>query len=490
MKRAAAYTRFSSEKQTEASTAAQMAQILEYAKKNGYQIVKTYSDEALSGFLDADKREGLNELITDAKQFNFTYVLVWNFDRLARKRKIMLDMREFLEENGITLISITQDVPKGPEGIIIESVYDAMAEIYSWNLARNVMRGMLHSAKNGGLCGRNAPFGYINVYHDGKRQLAIDPDRSQAVRHIFEMYANGATMLQLAKWLNERKYRTQRGNVFTMDSVRGILTNEIYKGVLTFNKKRVRGKMNPYTDVVCVNAPQFAIVSKDLWERAQKTRATRSPTSGPPPLLQGLFVCSKCGRRVVYSKRGQNKFNKEHDTDAGGYYYCSFCKKSKGTYKAIGSKKLEGIVLKEIRNEFDKALQDIARFTEEMNQRLAQESNYLGIRSLEEEIADIDNRINHLTSVVERGNTSQSIVNRLVELEDVRGSKMKKLKQLSVASDVTPFTTLEMEEQLINYAANLGENRVLRNLISEGTIDFAKRKVVFVFLKRTRTLAV
>lgn len=60
MKRAAAYTRFSSDKQTEASTAAQMAQILDYAKKNGYSIVKTYSDEALSGFLDANRREGLN----------------------------------------------------------------------------------------------------------------------------------------------------------------------------------------------------------------------------------------------------------------------------------------------------------------------------------------------------------------------------------------------------------------------------------------------
>jgi len=46
---------------------------------------------------------------------------------------------------------------------------------------------------------------------------------------------------------------------------------------------------------------------------------------------------------------------------------------------------LEEVILKEIRNEFEKALQDIARFTEEMNKRLALESNYLGIRTLEEE---------------------------------------------------------------------------------------------------------
>ena len=92
---------------------------------------------------------------------------------------------------------------------------------------------------------------------------------------------------------------------------------------------------------------------------------------------------------------------------------------------------------------------------------MAQESNYLGIRTLEEEIVDIDNRIGHLTTVVEQGNTSQSIVNRLVELEDVRGSKMKKLKQLTVQADVTPFTTQEMTEQLTNYAAGLRENRVL-----------------------------
>ncbi len=488
MKRAAAYTRFSSEKQTESSTAAQMAQILEYAKKNGYQIVKTYSDEALSGFLEADKREGLSELIRDSKQINFSYVLVWNFDRLARKRKIMLDLREELEGQGITLISITQEIPRGPEGIIIESVYDAMSEIYSWNLARNVMRGMIHSAKNGGLCGRNAAFGYINVYHEGKRQIVIDPDRSQAVRKVFEMYSQGETMLSIAKWLNEKKYKTNRGNDFTVDSVRNILSNEMYKGTIVFNRKRVRGKMNPYTDVVSINAPQYAIVDRDLWERSQKVRGTRNPLSGAIPILRGLFTCMKCGRRVVYSKRGKNKYNIEHGTEAGGYYYCSYCKKSKGITKSIGSLKLENVVILEIKREFDKALEDIDRFTAEMNVLLEKESNYLGIRTLEEEIEDIDKRIGHLTSVVEKGNTSQSIVNRLVELEDLRGSKMRKLK--SVSTDITPFTTEEMTEQLTNYSEGLRENRVLKNLIKGGTIDFQEREVTFTFLRRSRTLAV
>lgn len=490
MKRAAAYTRFSSDKQTEASTAAQMTQILDYAKKNGYSIVKTYSDEALSGFLDANKREGLKELIRDAKKFSFSYVLVWNFDRLARKRKIMLELREFLEENGITLISITQDIPKGPDGILIESVYDAMAEIYSWNLARNVMRGMLHGVKNGDLCGRNAPFGYRNVYNEGKRQLEIDPDKSEAVKKVFEMYAKGATLLQLAVWLNENKYRAQRGNAFTVDAVRWILTNEIYKGVMVFNQKRVRGKMNPYTDVVRVNAPQYAIVSESLWERAQRTRATRRPSTGLPPMLQGLFSCAACGRRVVFSKRGQNKFNKEHNTEAGGYYYCSHCKKSKKKYKVIGSQKLENAVLKEIRTEFDKVLQDIQAFTDEMNARLVEQSDYLGMRTLEQEIAQLDDAIKNLTTVIERGNTSQTIVNRVVELEDERGTKMKKLKQLAVQVDVAPFTTEEMKKQLTAYTESLEDNSVLRNLISGGTIDFARRKVVFVFLKRLRELAV
>lgn len=402
----------------------------------------------------------------------------------------MLELREFLEDNGITLISITQNVPKGPEGILIESVYDAMAEIYSWNLARNVMRGMLHGVKNGDLCGRNAPFGYMNVYKDGKRQLEIDPDKSEAVKKIFEMYANGATLLQLSVWLNESKYKTQRGNAFTVDAVRWIITNEIYKGILTFNQKRVRGKMNPYTDVVSVSVPQYSIVSEELWERAQKTRATRKPSSGPPPLLQGLFSCTECGRRVVFSKRGPNNYNKEHNTEPGGYYYCSHCKKSKKKYRVIGSQKLENAILKEIQTEFDKAMQDIDSFTAEMNARLAKESNYLGIRTLEQDISELDHSIGNITTVIERGNTSQSLVNRLMELEDERGKKMKKLKQLTVQTDVVPFTTEEMREQLTNYATSLTKNSVLRNLISGGTIDFNKKVVRFLFLKRLRELAV
>ena len=40
------------------------------------------------------------------------------------------------------LLSATEGVPDGPEGIILESVLEGMAEYYSANLAQNVKRGM------------------------------------------------------------------------------------------------------------------------------------------------------------------------------------------------------------------------------------------------------------------------------------------------------------------------------------------------------------
>ena len=47
--RAAVYTRFSSDRQSELSTQAQIRACREYAESNGIEIVHVYSDEAISG---------------------------------------------------------------------------------------------------------------------------------------------------------------------------------------------------------------------------------------------------------------------------------------------------------------------------------------------------------------------------------------------------------------------------------------------------------
>lgn len=80
-----AYCRFSSDNQRAESIDVQVRAINEYCKKNGYNLIKIYKDEAISGTSIKDRDEFL-ELIKDSKNKEFKYVIVHKFDRFARNR--------------------------------------------------------------------------------------------------------------------------------------------------------------------------------------------------------------------------------------------------------------------------------------------------------------------------------------------------------------------------------------------------------------------
>ena len=73
--RAAIYTRFSSDRQSELSTQAQVRACREYAESNGIEIVHIYSDEAISGTEEkTDSRLQYQTLLDDAKKKAFDMI--------------------------------------------------------------------------------------------------------------------------------------------------------------------------------------------------------------------------------------------------------------------------------------------------------------------------------------------------------------------------------------------------------------------------------
>ncbi|WP_181419045.1 recombinase family protein [Mesotoga sp. TolDC] len=93
-KRAATYARYSSQHQTELSVEGQTERILEYCKKNGFEIVKEYADRGVSAFL-IEKRLDFQKLIQDALESKFDYVIVWSTDRFARSPSMPRNIRSF-----------------------------------------------------------------------------------------------------------------------------------------------------------------------------------------------------------------------------------------------------------------------------------------------------------------------------------------------------------------------------------------------------------
>lgn len=223
--KAALYARFSSDNQREESIDAQLRAMHEYCKRYGMVVVHEYCDRAKSATTDA--RPEFLQMIQDAKENKFDFVVVLNSTAFRAT-----DME--LKKNNVALVSVLENLDDSPESIILESVLEAMAEYYSRNLAREVMKGMKESALQCRSVGGRPPYGY--KVNPATHKFEINEEEADAVKLIFEQVADGVGYQEIITQLNRLGYKTRLGNPFGKNSLTEILRNERYKGIYIFNR--------------------------------------------------------------------------------------------------------------------------------------------------------------------------------------------------------------------------------------------------------------
>ena len=223
------YARYSSDNQREESIEGQIRECTAYAEKNGITIVKHYIDRAVSA--KTDNRPQFQQMIKDSERKLFDIVLVWKLDRFARNRYDSARYKTQLKKNGVKLVSATEIISEGPEGIILESVLEGYAEYYSADLSEKVIRGMTENALKGKFTGGAIPFGYIiNADH----RFEIDPLTAPFVAETFQRYNDGQTMREIRDWLNEKGIKNKRGGPMTFNTIQHMLSNCRYIGELKY----------------------------------------------------------------------------------------------------------------------------------------------------------------------------------------------------------------------------------------------------------------
>ena len=223
MKTAVVYARYSSERQTEQSIEGQLRVCTEYAKSNDIVIVDTYIDRAMTG--TNDNRTDFQRMLKDASKQAWDYILVYKLDRFSRNKYEMAMHKKTLRDNGIKLLSAMENIPDTPEGIILESLLEGMAEYYSAELSQKVKRGKRECRLKGNFVGGVIPFGYKVV----DKKAVINDDEASIVRRIFEEYAIDKFVKDIISDLKNDGI-TFRGKPFARSSVYKILKNPIYDG--------------------------------------------------------------------------------------------------------------------------------------------------------------------------------------------------------------------------------------------------------------------
>ncbi|MBQ3428066.1 MAG: recombinase family protein [Clostridia bacterium] len=435
---AAAYYRFSSHKQNEQSIEGQRRDCERYAEQNGIKIVKEYVDRALTAKSDA--RPAFQQVIKDSSKGIFNTVIVWKLDRFARNRYDSAHYKAKLRKNGVKLISAMEPIPDTPEGILMESLLEGMAEYYSADLAQKMRRGMRESARKLKMLGGTPPLGYKR---DAEGKYMIDEENAEIVKLIFEMYINGSTNTEIVKYLNKHGYRNAVNKEFTNNSIYSILGNVRYTGTYK------------YDDIVIPDAIPV-IISKETFEKAQKTKNKNRTTlrrhysERAYPLATKLF-CSCCNSMMIGVSGTGN---------GGRYYYyrCQNHKKKLCPVKNVRAEPLEELVVKALSKMIldDDKVREIALKLYEANEA---ERDRSMIQSLEKQLEDCEAGIDNITKAIESGVLSKSLTNRLSELEDQQidlrySLEQEKAKAPDITIEQLEFMLCKLREDINNTEHN------------------------------------
>jgi site-specific DNA recombinase len=324
--RAVAYIRVSDVSQVEGhSLDAQERLFGELCKSRGWEPVGVYREEGRSAHNNnVSKRPVLQQLMADSVGDGFEVVVVHTLDRWARNLKILIETVTQLSDNGVGLVSITENIDwSNYQGRLLTQMLGAFAEFYSGALSTHTKKGIAERARKGLHLG-SVPFGYqlCEPPKRGRRKPCEPrhpggvhevPREARAVEYLFREYATGTvSMVELARWMNRNGFRTRNrhggggARLFTAASVRGILHNPFFAG-------RVRHKGTVR------DGSHRGVINDDLFQAVQiaaSRNSGRSETLQARPereyLLKGLIRCHRC-RMPLWAQtyRNGNRYYRE-----------------------------------------------------------------------------------------------------------------------------------------------------------------------------------
>lgn len=310
----AAYIRVSTDEQTELSPASQLEKIREYAASHDMDLPDEFifSDEGISG-RDYKNRPGFLRMISVAEQKPrpFEAVVVWKFSRFSRSTEDSAMFKGLLKKKcKIDVLSVTEQIPEGELGEIVERLIEWMDQYYSRRLSEEVHRGM-ESAVNRGYPVSIAPFGYVipRVVDGEKKQheLVIDETKANYVRMMYDDFEAGLGTREIAQKLNALGVKTNRGGLWENRTVEDILRNKTYVGFVHWNPKGKTRRNYDCEDVIYTKGTHIPIISDEQFERVQlilqkKKTIYKKYSRGQgsqPYMLHGLVKCSACGATLT-----------------------------------------------------------------------------------------------------------------------------------------------------------------------------------------------
>jgi len=247
MKKIIAYCRVSTDNQKEEGTIElQVEAIKDYCKSRDLELVEIFKDEGISGGLE--NRPALADLFSFLEEVkDIDAVVIFKLDRLARDLYIQEHIIKKLEALNVGLISTKEPnlASDDPMRKAFRQFMGIVAELEKSFITMRLSGGRINKAKKGRYAGGGVAIGYKS---EGK-ELVISGEEAEIVKKIYKLRRSRKGLREIARHLNENNIPTARGGKWYAGTVKYILENDIYKGVLE------------YSTVEC-NRPDLVLVTR------------------------------------------------------------------------------------------------------------------------------------------------------------------------------------------------------------------------------------
>lgn len=459
----------------ESSSISNQRRIIEkYAEENGLIISKWYIDDGYSGY-KMDRPE-FNILKHDLNNDEIDIIIVKDLSRLGRHNaKVQLFLENILE-SGKRVISLGENYDTIKEEThMMAGVHTLFNEMHVKNTSKKV-KDSLHSLQRDGKLLCNVPYGYYKDYRD-KTRCHVDHNIAPYIRQIFDMYANGMGVKEIARVLSERnvptptmvkKQRQEADGQISKIKVSGvwdtsviikILKNEFYLGTLVLNKtitRSIKGK-KVYTDPdEHLKFPNHheAIIDKQTFQLVQEIRTNRRCThfrgvksKVRKNLFAGIIYCADCGAILTTS-----------GATANTRYICK-------TYNVFGTKKctnhaimeydiLEVLfdLLKDCRDNLQDVLADLNKIIQaELKARGKKSGDGYDLSTmLENAKKSLANLINLQMKELEKNPSMSDVIDDMYN--DLRNQKYKEIQSLE--KQIADQKEIDIDENKIKNDVN------------------------------------
>lgn len=311
------YARVSSEKDEQLNSLDnQISYYTDLIKNNTHwDYVPGYIDEGISG-ISTQKRENFNQMISDAHNDIFDFVITKEISRFARNTLDSIQFTRELLNSGVGVFFQNDNINTLDEDSELRlSIMSSIAQDELRKLSSRIKFGHQQAIKNHVVLGNSRIFGY-----DKKdKRLVINEAEAQMVRELFELYSTDEySMKQIEDLFWTKGYRNRNGNKIAHSTMANTISNPKYKGYYVGNKVKV---IDMFTKKQHFLPPEEwvmfkdetgelvpAIVSEELWEKANIVLSRRSKDvknrqnlCNHANLLTGKLYCTHCG--AAYYRR-------------------------------------------------------------------------------------------------------------------------------------------------------------------------------------------